>query len=238
MLHDCSQSFDPLFLPSILLRRTHDTASLTVHKSEGTFLARSSSRRFASFRTFEIPSRVRIFLAGGQEEGRERERKKKRDTLASMCATCYIGRHDTTRTTSWFGGRFTLTGVILGRGSMRASDPPPVMVETRRGSTDRGPSRTRITHSGTHGEAHAQRTRTSLTDTRLGQRGCSVKGSSSRRSRRVATYGTVCHGQKVWQGVQRVRKSSYEIYDTWGREGTRYSSPRSSLDHLLDCTRI
>lgn len=91
---------------------------------------------------------------------------------------------------------------------------------------------------GTHGEAHAQRTRTSLTDTRLGQRGCSVKGSSSRRSRRVATYGTVCHGQKVWQGVQRVRKSSYEIYDTWGRKGTRYSSPRSSLDHLLDCSRI
>lgn len=108
---------------------------------------------------------------------------------------------------------------------MRASDPPPVMVETRRGSTNRGP-RTRITLSGTQraerGTCTTPRTRTSLTDTRLGQRGCSVKGSSSRRSRRVATYGTVCHGQKVWQGVQRVRKSRYEIYDTArsSREGT------------------
>lgn len=115
--------------------------------------------------------------------------------------------------------------MILGRGSMRASDPPPVMVETRRGSTNRGP-RTRITLSGTQraerGTCTTPRTRTSLTDTRLGQRGCSVKGSSSRRSRRVATYGTVCHGQKVWQGVQRVRKSRYEIYDTArsSREGT------------------
>lgn len=111
---------------------------------------------------------------------------------------------------------------------MRASDPPPVMVETRRGSTNRGP-RTRITLSGTQraerGTCTTPRTRTSLTDTRLGQRGCSVKGSSSRRSRRVATYGTVCHGQKVWQGVQRVRKSRYEIYDTArsSREGERQS---------------
>lgn len=32
----------------------------------------------------------------------------------------------TSRTTSCFGGRFTLTGEILGRGSMRVSDPPPV----------------------------------------------------------------------------------------------------------------
>lgn len=42
----------------------------------------------------------------------------------------------TARTTSCFGGRFTLTGEILGRGSMRVSDPPPVTVEARRGSTD------------------------------------------------------------------------------------------------------
>lgn len=42
----------------------------------------------------------------------------------------------TARTTSCFGGRFTLTGEILGRRSMRASDPPPVTMEARRGSTD------------------------------------------------------------------------------------------------------
>lgn len=50
----------------------------------------------------------------------------------------------TARTTSCFGGRFTLTGEILGRRSMRASDPPPVTIEARRGSTD----------AHMHGEAH------------------------------------------------------------------------------------
>lgn len=57
---------------------------------------------------------------------RHDDRYRVRDIVYSMTA----------RTTSCFGGRFTLTGEILGRRSMRASDPPPVTMEARRGSTD------------------------------------------------------------------------------------------------------
>lgn len=141
----------------------------------------------------------------------------------------------TARTTSCFGGRFTLTGEILGRRSMRASDPPPVTMEARRGSTDAHiHMEERIdAHIYTHptGEdvdtrsfwsayAHAhihtcvyviRETSLSLftlvppTSSHSLSLFTSLSYSRPSVSLSSRTYGTVCHGQKLWQGVQGVQ---------------------------------
>lgn len=69
---------------------------------------------------------------------------------------------------------------------MRASDPPPVMVETRRGSTNKVRAHVNFSrHTEVRNTRMMPRMQANLTDTMLGQRRCSVKGSS-RRSRRTA----------------------------------------------------
>jgi len=133
----------------------------------------------------------------------------------------------TARTTSCFDGRFTLTREILGRRSMRVSDPPPVTMEARRGPRMHTHTKThthRCTYTltprgrtSTHvrvGSAYAQaRTCTCVCD--KGNLSLPILSpltpslslflsflSVSLSSR---TYGTVCHGQKLWQGVQGVQ---------------------------------
>ena len=145
----------------------------------------------------------------------------------------------TARTTSCFGGRFTLTGEILGRRSMRASDPPPVTMEEGRGSTNT------YTHRDVHRRAHTltPRGRTSThvrsggrTHTHVHVHVCVIRETSlflslsslsppipslslslslslSRLSVSLSsrTYGTVCHGQKLWQGVQGVQNQARNL---------------------------